>query len=163
MNKRSCVGNTRLSYLNGGGKLELFNIQKIRRNPKEYPLQICQHLWKFTTVLSLIYIRKMQPTWYVRFTICIWRNNVLKNNTILITDIYFSITFSLIQLIYIRCRWKNIQRSILANTDFNNISIDNYKREILQIFISAFFVFVTSSLPLVYLEVISKIYIISSG
>ena len=49
------------------------------------------------------------------------------------------------------------------NPDYNNISIDNYKQERLKIFMSAFCLFVTSSLTLVYLKVIANIYILSGG
>ena len=52
---------------------------------------------------------------------------------------------------------------MLDNTDYNNKSIDNYKIEILKTFISAFCLFVTSSLNLVYPEVIANIYIIGGG
>ena len=50
-----------------------------------------------------------------------------------------------------------------ANHDLNNISIDNYKQEILQTCISAFCIFVSSSFTLVYAEVIAKIYTGSCG
>ena len=43
---------------------------------------------------------------------------------------------------------------MLDNPDFNNISIESLKQEILQKFMSAFCPFVTSSLTLTYLEVI---------
>ena len=52
---------------------------------------------------------------------------------------------------------------MLSNTGLNNISIDNYKREILQIFMSAFCLFFKSPLTLVYLEVIANICMVSSG
>ena len=52
---------------------------------------------------------------------------------------------------------------MLANPDFNNKSIDNYKRKILQTFMSPFCLFRKKSLTLLYLEVIANVYIISSG
>ena len=51
----------------------------------------------------------------------------------------------------------NFQHSMLFNHDYNNISIDNYKREMFQTFMLTLRVYVTYSLTLVYLEVISKI------
>ena len=52
---------------------------------------------------------------------------------------------------------------MLANYDYNNMSIDNCKIEILQTFMSEFFLSVTILLTLVYMEVINNIYIISGG
>ena len=44
------------------------------------------------------------------------------------SKIYVRITVSLLELIYI-CRFReNIQQSMLANTNYSNISIDNYKQ-----------------------------------
>ena len=60
-------------------------------------------------------------------------------------------------MIYIRWGRENIQHSMLYNHDYNNISIDSYKREIFQTIMLALCVSVTSSLTLVYLEVIAKI------
>ena len=50
---------------------------------------------------------------------------------------------------------------MLANPDINKISMEKYKREILQTFIRYFLLFVTISLNPVYLEVIATIHIIS--
>ena len=52
---------------------------------------------------------------------------------------------------------------MLANHGYNNMFIENYKQEVLQTFMSEFFLFVTIALTLVYLEVIANIYIISGG
>ena len=46
---------------------------------------------------------------------------------------------------------------MLSNTDYNKVSIDNRKQEILMTFMFALNLYVTSSLTLVYLELISKI------
>ena len=46
---------------------------------------------------------------------------------------------------------------MLANPDYNNISIDNYKQEIFLILMLELHIYVTSSLTLVYLEVIANI------
>ena len=74
-----------------------------------------------------------------------------------IYDIYVSNNVSLLQLIYIRWDRKNIQHSMLFNPEYNNISIDNYKREIFQIFMLELRLYIPYSSTLVYLEVISKI------
>ena len=44
-----------------------------------------------------------------------------------------------------------------ANTEYNYISIHNFKLDILPTFMLALFVFVTSSLTLIYVEVIANI------
>ena len=46
-----------------------------------------------------------------------------------IYEICVSITKYLLQQINIRWRNKNIQHSMLARPDFNDVSIKNYKRE----------------------------------
>ena len=92
-----------------------------------------------------------------------WRNHLFKNNMIKISDIYVSTTGSILQLINFHWCRKNSQNSMLANPDFNNISIENYEQEILQTFMSEFCLFVTCSLNIVYPEVIVNIYIISGG
>ena len=46
---------------------------------------------------------------------------------------------------------------MLAHPDFNNISIDNYKRERFPTFMLADGAYITRSLNLVYVEVIAKI------
>ena len=54
-----------------------------------------------------------------------------------IFDIYVRTTRSLLQQINIRWCREIIQRYMLANTDFNNISIDNQKWEILPTLVLA--------------------------
>ena len=46
---------------------------------------------------------------------------------------------------------------MLDHPDFNNISIDSYKREILNTFMLALHVYVACSLNIVYMEVIANI------
>ena len=46
---------------------------------------------------------------------------------------------------------------MLANPDYNNISIENYKWKILQIFMLALYVYATRPLTLVYTEVMANI------
>ena len=75
------------------------------------------HFWR------LGYIWIIYPTLYVRFS-----NILLNNNMIKISAIHVSTTVSLLQTIYICQCMENIQRSLLAYPDFNNISIDNYKQ-----------------------------------
>ena len=70
-----------------------------------------------------------------------------------ITDIYVSITVFLLQLIYICWDTKNRQYSMLANYDYKNISIENYKREALHAFMLVLCLSVTRSSTLVYLQV----------
>ena len=85
------------------------------------------------------------------------RNNLFNNKRIKISDIYVNTTGFLLQLInFRRCR-KNSQHSMLANPDFNNISIDDYKQYILPKFMFELCVFVTSSLTILYVEVIDNI------
>ena len=76
---------------------------------------------------------------------------------------YFINTGFLLQMMYICLCRVNIQHYMLANYDYNNMSIDNCKIEILQTFMSEFFLSVTILLTLVYMEVINNIYIISGG
>ena len=76
---------------------------------------------------------------------------LILENMIKISDIFVSITVSLLQLIYIIWVRKNTQTYLLPNYNYNNISTKNQKREILQTFMSAFCLYVTSSLTLVYL------------
>ena len=79
------------------------------------------------------------------------------NNMINISDIYVSITESLLHMINIsRCR-ENSLHYMLAHLDFKDNLIDNYKREILPIFMLADGEHITFSLNLVYVEVISNI------
>ena len=52
-----------------------------------------------------------------------------------ISDIYVSITGSLLPQINIRLCRKNSQHSMLAHTDFNDILIENYEQEIFLTFI----------------------------
>ena len=71
--------------------------------------------------------------------------------------IYVNTSWSLRPLINI-CRWnKKGQRSMIANPGNSKILIDNYKWEILMSFKLSFYLFVTSSLNLVYVEVLSNI------
>ena len=51
---------------------------------------------------------------------------------------------------------KNSQHFMLANTDYNKISIDNYIRERLLTFMLSLSVYVKISLTLIYLEMIAK-------
>ena len=46
---------------------------------------------------------------------------------------------------------------MLTNPDYNKISIDNYKQEIFLEFMLALYLYVTTSLIMLYLEVISNI------
>ena len=67
-----------------------------------------------------------------------------------ISGFYISPTGSLIQLINIcRCR-ENSQDYMLDNTDYNNISIDIYKQEILPTFMLALCELIKGSLLIVY-------------
>ena len=59
------------------------------------------------------------------YQIYIWRIIIFNNDMILIANIYVFITVSIIQLIYIHQGWKNSQHYMLANPDYNNISIEN--------------------------------------
>ena len=60
-----------------------------------------------------------------------------------VSNIYVSTNESLLQIIYIlRCRGNN-QHSMSTNTDFNNISIHNYKREVFLKFVLVLHVYVT--------------------
>ena len=113
--------------------------------------------------IVLMYIWMVYPKWYVSFAIYIYENNVFNNNIILLANFYASINVSLLQQIYIFGGSKDIQHYMLANYDYNNMSIDNCKIEILQTFMSEFFLSVTILLTLVYMEVINNIYIISGG
>ena len=72
----------------------------------------------------------------------------LYQNMIEIFDIYVSITIYLLQYIYIILGWKNIQHSMLANPDYNKISIENYYQEIFQIFMLALCLYITCSLTI---------------
>ena len=101
---------------------------------------------------SLVYIWILQPIRYVRFS-----NIIFNINMITISDIYVRTTVYLLQVIYIRWCRGNIQFSMSANSDFKNISMDNYKQELLTQFMLSLCVFVTSSLNILYVEVISKI------
>ena len=60
-----------------------------------------------------------------------------------VTKIYVITTASLLQQINIRRYRKNIQHSMLAHTDLNNVSIDNYKQEIFTTFMLPGCVFFT--------------------
>ena len=55
---------------------------------------------------------------------------------ILISDIYVSITVSLLHMIYIYIHWVggNSQYSMLDRPYYNNMLFDNYKREIFRTF-----------------------------
>ena len=80
-----------------------------------------------------------------------------------IYDIYVRTTGFLLQPIdFFRCK-KHSQHSMLANPDFKNILIHYLKQEILQTFMLAFCLYITSSFTIIYLEVIANIYIISGG
>ena len=74
-----------------------------------------------------------------------------------ISYIHVSTTGSLLQLIYIRRCGENIQNYMSANPDYKNISIYNYKQEILLTFILALHLYVTNAVTRLYVEVISKI------
>ena len=73
-----------------------------------------------------------------------------------IPDIYVSITVPLLQIIYTNRDRENIQHYMLDNTNYNNISTNNYKQEIFPTFMLALNVHVTNSLTLVYMEVTDK-------
>ena len=108
-------------------------------------------------IFSLVYTQKMYPTWNVIFAINIWGNILFNKNMIKLSNIYVSIIFSLLLLMFICWGMENIQHSMLANPEYNNISIDNYYQEIFQTFMLALCVFITHSLTLVYLEVRANI------
>ena len=78
----------------------------------------------------------------------------IQKNMIKIYEIYVSTTGSQLQIIYICWFRENIQHSMLDNHNYNNLSIENYKREILPTFMLALHVYFTHSLTLVYLKVI---------
>ena len=67
-----------------------------------------------------------------------------------IAEIYVRTTVSLLQQIHICCYRENIKYYMLAHPDFNNISIDTYKQEILSTFLLANGVYITCSLNQVY-------------
>ena len=60
-----------------------------------------------------------------------------------VSDVYVSTTGYLLHVIYIRLCRGNSQHSMSVHPDFNNISIDNYKQEILPTFILELHVYVT--------------------
>ena len=70
---------------------------------------------------------------------------------------YVSINAYLLHLTYICWGRQNFHHSMLANSGYNNISIENYNQEIMNIFMLSLRLYVTSSLALVYLEIISNI------
>ena len=72
-------------------------------------------------------------------------------------DIYVSITVSLLQQINICWCRNNCQYSMPAHPEFKNIPMENYKREILLTFMLADCLYVTHSLNLANVEVISNI------
>ena len=53
---------------------------------------------------------------------------------------------------------RNSQHYMLPNPYYNNISINNYKREILPKFMLTLHAYVTSSLTLLYMKIIAKEY-----
>ena len=74
-------------------------------------------------------------------TIYIWSNILFKKDNIKMSDIYVSITVSLLLLIYMNCARKNSQHSMLANHGYKNNSIGKYYREILPTFMLELCVF----------------------
>ena len=52
-----------------------------------------------------------------------------------VAGIYGSTSGYLLQIIYIRWCRENIQHSMSANRDFNNILMENYKRDIFPTFV----------------------------
>ena len=87
-------------------------------------------------------------------------NGRFYQNMIKINDIYVSINASLFDYIYISIyiRWgrKHIQHSMLSHPAHNNISINNYYQERLQTFMLSEWLFITRSLNILYLEVITN-------
>ena len=71
-----------------------------------------------------------------------------------ISDVHAIITVSLLQYIYIGWGGGNIQNAMLANPEYNKNSFYNYSQERLHTFTLESCSFITSSLTLVYLEVI---------
>ena len=73
------------------------------------------------------------------------------------SDTYVRITGYIIQQININWCRKSIQHFMLADSDFNNISIDTYKREIFPTFMLADGEYIIRSLNRLYVEVIDNI------
>ena len=109
------------------------------------------------TLIWIINIFKIDPTFYVSFKMYIWRKYLFNNSMLKFSGIYVSTTGYLLHLIYFRECCKNSQQYMLDNPDFNNISIENYKWERLPVFMLSLYVFVASLLTLVYAEVIANI------
>ena len=72
----------------------------------------------------------------------------LNKNMIKISNIYVSINVSLLQGIYIHYTRENSQHSILYNTEYNNILVENITKKDFQTFMLELFVDVTHSLTL---------------
>ena len=70
--------------------------------------------------------------------IYILSKTLFNKNMIKIGDVYVSITVYLLQIIYICLGSGNRQHQMLANPEYNNISVDNYYQDILQIFLKNF-------------------------
>ena len=81
----------------------------------------------------------------------------IQQNMIRISNIYVSIHMYILKFLYICWVRENVQHSMLSKPDYKNISIDKYYQVILQTFMLSLCVFVTRSLILVYLKVISNI------
>ena len=92
-----------------------------------------------------------------RFTIYIWINILIKKNMIIIHDIDVSYIMSLLQLKFIYWQIENIQHSLLNNTHYNNIAFQKYDQKQFETLMLEIYVFIESSLTIVYLEVISNI------
>ena len=74
-----------------------------------------------------------------------------------VAKIYVSTNVSLLPQINIHRRRKNSQHYMLAHPDLNDISIDTHKQEIFTIFMVEDYVYITCSLDLVKVEVITNI------
>ena len=82
---------------------------------------------------------------------------LFNNNMIKSANINVGTNGSLLQLIYILQCKENSQYSMLANPEYNKISIEKYKRENFAVFMLSLHVYVKILLTLVYLEVTSNI------
>ena len=74
-----------------------------------------------------------------------------------VAGIYVSTTESLLQMIYFCQCGENSKHYMLSHPYLNQISMGNYKREILLTFMLALLVYVIHSLNWIYVEVIAKI------
>ena len=107
---------------------------------------------KYLQFWSLLYILMIHPTWYFTFSSIFFNINMIK-----ISDIYVSTNWYILYKLNICWCRENSEHSMSANTDFNNISVENPKWKILPTFMLADGVYVAYSLNLVYMEIIASI------